>query len=76
MILKKKKRPAWDTKGRLEDMEELTAVLNEHLQTSSNNMKDLSNKLKSSEDQSMYQLDVDKLGHAFLDALKCVRLIG
>ncbi|KAG9071698.1 kinesin-like nuclear fusion protein [Linnemannia hyalina] len=51
MIPKKKKRPAWDTKGRLEDMEELTAVLNEQLQTSSHNMKDLSNKLKSSEDQ-------------------------
>ncbi|KAF9273852.1 kinesin-like nuclear fusion protein, partial [Linnemannia elongata] len=51
LIPKKKKRPAWDTKGRLEDMEELTAVLNEHLQTSSNNMKDLSSKLKSSEDQ-------------------------
>lgn len=61
IIPKKKKRPAWDTKGRLEDMEELTAVLNEQLQTSSHNMKDLSSKLKSSEDQSMYQLDVDRV---------------
>ncbi|KAF8935552.1 kinesin-like nuclear fusion protein [Haplosporangium gracile] len=51
LIPKKKKRPAWDTKGRLEDMEELTAVLNEQLQTSSNNMKDLSSKLQSSEDK-------------------------
>ncbi|KAF9146428.1 kinesin-like nuclear fusion protein [Linnemannia schmuckeri] len=51
LIPKKKKRPAWDTKGRLEDMEELTAILNEQLQTSSNNMKDLSSKLQSSEDK-------------------------
>ncbi|KAG0272182.1 kinesin-like nuclear fusion protein [Linnemannia exigua] len=49
IIPKKKKRPAWDTKGRLEDMEELTAVLNEHLQTSSSNMVDLTSKLESSE---------------------------
>ncbi|KAG0282935.1 kinesin-like nuclear fusion protein [Linnemannia gamsii] len=49
--LKKKKRPAWDTKGRLEDMEELTAALKEQLQTSSSDMKDLSSKLDSSKDQ-------------------------
>ncbi|KAF9127052.1 kinesin-like nuclear fusion protein [Mortierella sp. 14UC] len=48
-IPKKKKRPAWDTKGRLEDMEVLTAELNELLQTSNSNMVDLTSKLESSE---------------------------
>ncbi|KAF9900006.1 kinesin-like nuclear fusion protein [Linnemannia zychae] len=49
IIPKKKKRPAWDTKGRLEDMELLTAELNELLQTSNSNMVDLTSKLESSE---------------------------
>ncbi|KAF9918915.1 kinesin-like nuclear fusion protein [Linnemannia zychae] len=49
VIPKKKKRPAWDTKGRLEDMEELTAILNAHLQTSNMNMEELTSKLESSE---------------------------
>ncbi|KAF9433546.1 kinesin-like nuclear fusion protein [Entomortierella beljakovae] len=48
-IPKKKKRPAWDTKGRLEDMEELTSTLHQLLQTSTTNMGDLTNKLESSE---------------------------
>ncbi|KAF9109635.1 kinesin-like nuclear fusion protein [Mortierella sp. AM989] len=48
-LSKKKKRPAWDTKGRLEDMEELTSTLHQLLQTSTNNMTDLTDKLESSE---------------------------
>ncbi|KAF9995117.1 kinesin-like nuclear fusion protein [Entomortierella chlamydospora] len=48
-ISKKKKRPAWDTKGRLEDMEELTSTLHHLLQTSTTNMNDLTSKLESSE---------------------------
>ncbi|KAF9344923.1 kinesin-like nuclear fusion protein [Mortierella sp. AD094] len=48
-ISKKKKRPAWDTKGRLEDMEELTSTLHHLLQTSATNMNDLTGKLESSE---------------------------
>ncbi|GJJ71715.1 kinesin family member C1 [Entomortierella parvispora] len=46
---KKKKRPAWDTKGRLEDMEELTGTLHQLLHTSTTNMSDLTSKLESSE---------------------------
>ncbi|KAG0295881.1 hypothetical protein BGZ98_001195 [Dissophora globulifera] len=46
---KKKKRPAWDTKGRLEDMEELTGTLHQLLHTSATNMTDLTSKLESSE---------------------------
>ncbi|KAI1301964.1 kinesin-like nuclear fusion protein [Mortierella claussenii] len=48
-LSKKKKRAAWDTKGRLEDMEELTSTLHHLLQTSTSNMDDLTNKLQSSE---------------------------
>ncbi|KAF8981145.1 kinesin-like nuclear fusion protein [Entomortierella lignicola] len=48
-LSKKKKRPAWDTKGRLEDMEELTSTLHHLLQTSASNMTDLNSKLESSE---------------------------
>ncbi|KAF9574155.1 kinesin-like nuclear fusion protein [Mortierella alpina] len=45
----KKKRPAWDTKGRLADMEELTTALHDQLQTSTTSMTDLTSKLESSE---------------------------
>ncbi|KAF9960897.1 kinesin-like nuclear fusion protein [Mortierella alpina] len=44
-----KKRPAWDTKGRLADMEELTTALHDQLQTSTTSMTDLTSKLESSE---------------------------
>ncbi|KAF9972516.1 kinesin-like nuclear fusion protein [Actinomortierella ambigua] len=46
---KKKKRPAWDTKGRLEDMEELTSIMRQHLQTSNSNQTEMKNMLASSE---------------------------
>ncbi|KAG0263431.1 kinesin-like nuclear fusion protein [Actinomortierella ambigua] len=46
---KKKKRPAWDTKGRLEDMEELTSIMRQHLQTSNSNQSEMKNMLASSE---------------------------
>ncbi|KAG0232719.1 kinesin-like nuclear fusion protein [Actinomortierella wolfii] len=46
---KRKKRPAWDTKGRLEDMEELTSIMRQHLQTSSNNQAEMKSMLASSE---------------------------
>ncbi|KAG0249684.1 kinesin-like nuclear fusion protein [Mortierella polycephala] len=48
-IPQKKKRPAWDTKGRLEDMEELMNSLLQLLQTSSADTNDLTNKLEFSE---------------------------
>ncbi|KAG0264501.1 kinesin-like nuclear fusion protein [Mortierella polycephala] len=43
----KKKRAAWDTKGRLQDMEELTSSLNQMLSKSTNNMNSISTKLES-----------------------------
>ncbi|KAG0208723.1 kinesin-like nuclear fusion protein [Mortierella sp. GBA30] len=46
---KKKKRSPYDTKGRMEDMEELTTALHEQLQTSTTVMSDLTSKLESSE---------------------------
>jgi hypothetical protein len=49
---KKKKRAAWDTKGRLEDMEELTGTLHQLLHTSATNMTDLTSKLETSESKS------------------------
>ncbi|KAG9320707.1 hypothetical protein KVV02_008808 [Mortierella alpina] len=48
-LVAKKKRPAWDTKGRLADMEELTTALHDQLQTSTTSMTDLTSKLESSE---------------------------
>ncbi|CAO3567804.1 unnamed protein product [Mortierella alpina] len=48
-LIAKKKRPAWDTKGRLADMEELTTALHDQLQTSTTSMTDLTSKLESSE---------------------------
>ncbi|KAF9285104.1 kinesin-like nuclear fusion protein [Mortierella alpina] len=48
-LVAKKKRPAWDTKGRLADMEELTTALHDQLQTSTISMTDLTSKLESSE---------------------------
>ncbi|KAF9582529.1 NADPH-dependent diflavin oxidoreductase 1, partial [Lunasporangiospora selenospora] len=48
-MAKKKKRPAWDTKGRLEDMEALTGTLHELLHTSASNMDELTGKLEMSE---------------------------
>ncbi|ORX94060.1 kinesin-domain-containing protein [Basidiobolus meristosporus CBS 931.73] len=43
------RRPAWDTKGRLEDMEELTGFLKEQIQQSTDSMTTMHSKLSSSE---------------------------
>jgi hypothetical protein len=53
-ISKKKKRPAWDTKGRLEDMEEVIGTLCQELVHSTTNMKDLTSKLESSQNKSEF----------------------
>ena len=45
----RKKRPAWDTKGRLEDMETLTSSLKTQIQSSSDYLKNMSQKLEESE---------------------------
>ncbi|KAF9104153.1 kinesin-like nuclear fusion protein [Mortierella sp. GBA35] len=47
VIPMKKKRPAWDTKGRLQDMEELTALLQEQILAQNSNMEDLAPELES-----------------------------
>ncbi|KAK9765143.1 kinesin-like nuclear fusion protein [Basidiobolus ranarum] len=44
-----KKRPAWDTKGRLEDMEELMSFLKQQIKQSNSSMSDMHGKLSESE---------------------------
>ncbi|ORX94860.1 kinesin-domain-containing protein [Basidiobolus meristosporus CBS 931.73] len=44
-----KKRPAWDTKGRLEDMEQLMGFLKEQIKQSNTSMTDMHEKLSESE---------------------------
>ncbi|KAJ1657844.1 kinesin-like nuclear fusion protein [Dispira simplex] len=48
---KKKKRPAWDTKGRLEDMEEHVGALTRQLQENNDNLGRMHLKLGSSHDK-------------------------
>lgn len=47
-----KKRPAWDTKGRLEDMEVLTGYLKDKLGANEERMGDLATKLNENESES------------------------
>ncbi|KAJ1957425.1 kinesin-like nuclear fusion protein [Dispira parvispora] len=48
---KKKKRPAWDTKGRLEDMEEHVGALTRQLQENNDNLGQMYDKLGNSQDK-------------------------
>ncbi|KAK3818938.1 MAG: putative kinesin family protein [Benniella sp.] len=68
-ISKKKKRPAWDTKGRLEDMEEVIGTLCQELVHSTTNMKDLTSKLESSQNK-IAELETFRQGLASEVAVK------
>ncbi|KAL1920084.1 uncharacterized protein VTP21DRAFT_1230 [Calcarisporiella thermophila] len=46
---RKKKRPAWDTKGRLEDMEELTAFLKQQIKHSNSSVEGMTSKIQELE---------------------------
>ncbi|KAJ1907680.1 kinesin-like nuclear fusion protein [Tieghemiomyces parasiticus] len=48
---KKKKRAAWDTKGRLEDMEEYVGFMSQQLKNNDHNMSGLRGELQSSQDK-------------------------